>query len=141
MFLTGLNSAASVMRCEVSYWTNLHSVLDRQTDSKYFMKNRQYVAVSYDETFFVLRNDTGFYEFYALDEEYDIKLNSTLFINLNDHQKGMLTNDDKYLFVSLSNPRDKYNVAKVDIAKRTFSLVIDSDGSSDNQIDFNLFES
>jgi hypothetical protein len=61
MFLTGANSAASVMRCEVSYWPNLHSVLDRQTDMKYFLKNRQYVAVSYDETFFVLRNDTGFY--------------------------------------------------------------------------------
>jgi hypothetical protein len=140
-YLTGINSAVSIIECEISYWTNLHSILDRQTDMKYFMKSRQQIAVSYDETFFVLRNDAGFYEFYTLDEKYDVKLWSVVFINNNDHRKGMLTNDDKYLFVSLSNPRDKHDIAKIDIAAGEFSLVIDSDGSSDNQLDFTLLDS
>jgi hypothetical protein len=108
---------------------------------KYFMKARQDIAVSYDETFFVLRNETGFYEVYSLDHNYDVKIMSTVLINSNDHRKGMLTADDKYLFVSLSNPRDKHDVAKVDIATGEFTLVTDSDGSSDNQMDFTLFDS
>jgi hypothetical protein len=139
--LTGVNSAVSIDRCEISYWSNLHSVVDRQIDMKYFMKSRQQIAISYDETFFVLRNDTGFYEFYTLDEKYDVKLRTAVFVNYNDHRKGMLTNDDKYLFVSLSNPRDKHDMAKIDIAAGEFSLVIDSDGSSDNQMDFTLLDS
>jgi hypothetical protein len=52
-----------------------------------------------------------------------------------------MTDDDKYLFLAMSNPRDKHNVAKVDVAKGDFTLVIDTDGSSDNHFDFTLLAS
>jgi hypothetical protein len=88
LFLTGLNSAVSTTGCDLTYWTNFNSVVDRQTSMKYYMKGRKFVAVSYDENFFVLKNDTGFYEIYNLDDEYDVKLKSSIFVSYNDYRKG-----------------------------------------------------
>lgn len=50
MTLTGMNSAVTVGSyfCEISYWNNLNSIVSLSYDHKYYMKNRQKVAVSYD---------------------------------------------------------------------------------------------
>lgn len=50
-----------------------------------------------------------------------------------------MTTDDKYLFVSMFNSRDKHNIAKLDISEGQFTLVTEKDGSSDTFLDFNLF--
>jgi hypothetical protein len=39
----------------------------------------------------------------------------------------------------MSNPRKIHNIAKVIVAENEFVFVTDSDGISDNHIDFNLF--
>jgi hypothetical protein len=56
-------------------------------------------------------------------------------------KKGMLTNDDLSLFVSTQDvTNDKYNIFKVDIAEQKFTIIKDSDGNEDNQIDFHLLD-
>jgi hypothetical protein len=50
-----------------------------------------------------------------------------------------MTRDDKYLFVSMSNPRNKHDIVKINVEALEFTKVIDQYGSSDNQLDFNLF--
>jgi hypothetical protein len=102
------------------------------------MKLRQKVAVSYDETFFVVRNDSGFYEIYDFKDDYDVVLNQAIFIGYNDYRRGATTSDDKAFFVSMSNSRDKHNIAKVVIEEGEYDLVTDKDGSSDNHVDFAL---
>jgi hypothetical protein len=50
-----------------------------------------------------------------------------------------MTRDDKYLFVSMSNPRNKHDIVKINVEVLEFTKVIDQYGSSDNQLEFNLF--
>jgi hypothetical protein len=61
LFLTGLTTGVSTDECEISYWRNFDSVLDRTRDQKYMMEGRISVAVSYDEKTFVLRSDNNQY--------------------------------------------------------------------------------
>lgn len=95
--------------------------------------------MSYNEQFFVLRNKTGYYEFYGFDEKYEVTHLIDIFINKIPHKKGMMTNDDKYFFVSLNDPDREANVAKYDINGKKITFVADKDGSTKNQVDFHLF--
>ena len=61
-------------------------------------------------------------------------------MSYNDLKKGEMVSDDQSLFISMSNPREKYDIAKVDIKEGEYVLVTDEDGVSDNQMDFHLFD-
>ena len=59
--ITGKGKALHFKGCEIQHWDNFRNIIEENTDEKYFMTGRQYIAVSNDETFFVVRNDSGFY--------------------------------------------------------------------------------
>ena len=65
----------------------------------------------------------------------------TVFVSYNDAKKGQMASDDQSMFLSMSNPREKYDIAKLDIKEGEYVLVTDEDGVSDNQVDFHLFDS
>jgi hypothetical protein len=81
--MTGMNKGATVKWGNITYWQNFNGVIDYSYDRKYFFSSRVYVAVSYDETMFVTRHDNSNYEFYLLDEKYDIKIKQTILISYN----------------------------------------------------------
>lgn len=66
--------------------------------------------------------------------------NQTVFVSYNDAKKGQMVSDDTSMFLSMSNPRDKFDIAKIDIKEGEYVLVTDEDGVSDNQMDFHLFD-
>jgi hypothetical protein len=59
--LTGMNKGATVRFSNITYWQNFNGVIDQSYDRKYLYQNRMYVAVSYDESMFVARNDNSYY--------------------------------------------------------------------------------
>ena len=81
--MTGMNKGATVRFSNITYWQNFNGVIDRSFDRKYLYNNRIYVAVSYDESTFVGRNDNSYYEFYLLDEKNDIKIKQSILISYN----------------------------------------------------------
>lgn len=66
--------------------------------------------------------------------------NKTVFVSYNAAKKGQMVSDDTSMFISMSNPREKYDIAKLDIKEGEYVLVTDEDGTSDNQVDFHLFD-
>jgi hypothetical protein len=97
------------------------------------------VAINNNENLFVTINKSNHYELYAIDEEYDINLTSALFFNKDTLRKGAFTSDDKSLFMSMYNSNNQFRVAKVDVEANTYTFIADTEGKTDNQIDFQLF--
>lgn len=108
-------------------------------DMQSFLKGRKGIAISNDESFFATRNDSGYYEFYRIGEDLSVNRFQSLYLSFNDLKKGKLTSDDKNLFVSMTNTRNKNDIAKIDIKEGEFYLITDQFGNSDNQFDFALF--
>lgn len=103
------------------------------------MKSRVFVTTSNDETFFVLRNGSGFFEFYSLNQNYNISLRNSLFVNKYEFKSGALTADDRFLFLASYSLDNKFNVAKIDVPTQQLTFIADSDGSIETQMDFALF--
>ena len=49
----------------------------------------------------------------------------TVFVSYNDAKKGQMASDDQSMFLSMSNPREKYDIAKLDIKEGEYVLVTD----------------
>lgn len=81
--------------------------------------------MSNDETFLVTRNDSGYYEFYRIGDDFSINRFQSIYLSFNDIKKGKLTSDGKNLIVSMTNTRNKNDIAKVDIKNGEFYLVTD----------------
>ncbi len=87
--MTSLTKAISIYYERISYWQNLNEVIDYSRDPKYGLIDRQKVAISYNEYYFVMKQYTGYrYEFYHLDEQYEFSLQKSIFIDYNQHVKG-----------------------------------------------------
>lgn len=108
-------------------------------DLKDYLEGRKGIALSNDETFFAARNDSGYYEFYRIGEDFSVKSFQSVFVSSLELRKGKLTSDDKNLLVAVTDKRDKNNIAKIDIKEGKFLLITDQFGNSDNQHDFALF--
>lgn len=59
--MTGINTGVIVRWTNITYFQNFNGIIDQSYDRKYFLYYRQYVAVSYDESMFVVRTDSGYY--------------------------------------------------------------------------------
>lgn len=73
--MTGLNKAVSIYGRGIYYWENFNEIIDKSTKLKYALIDRQKIAVSYSEYYFVMRfSSNNNYEFYHLDENYEVKM-------------------------------------------------------------------
>lgn len=62
--LTGLNKGTSIYDYQLNNWQNFDEIIDESYDSKYMLKSRDKIALSYDETMLVVRNNLNYYEIY-----------------------------------------------------------------------------
>lgn len=81
--MTGVDTAIRFDYCDIEYWSNFHSIVSVSYDMKYYLRQRQKVAVSNNESFFVVRNDTGYYEFYRIGDDYDITRFQAIYVSFN----------------------------------------------------------
>ena len=82
--MTGLNKAASVYRNTLYFWENFNEVIDYSQNLKYALIDRSQVAVSYNEYYFVMRYSLTYkYEFYHLDENYEVQLKKSILVGYN----------------------------------------------------------
>lgn len=134
-----MDTAVKLVNCNIDYMSNLRSIVHVSYDMQYFLKGRRGIAISNDETFFATRNDSGYYEFYRIGEDFSVNRFQSIYLSFNDLKKGKLTSDGKNLLVSMTNTRSKNDIAKIDIKEGEFYLITDQFGNSDNQFDFALF--
>lgn len=103
------------MGCDIDYMSNLISIVHVSYDMQYYLKGRKGIAISNDETFFAARNDSGYYEFYRIGEDFSVNRFQSIYLSFNDLKKGKLTSDGKNMLVSMTNTRNKNDIAKIDI--------------------------
>lgn len=110
-----MDTGVRIFYCNIDYLSNLRSILHVSYDLQYYLKGRRGIAISNDESFFATRNDSGFYEFYRIGQDFSVDRFLSIYLSFNDLKKGKLTSDDKYLFASMTNTRSKNDIAKIDI--------------------------
>lgn len=82
--MTGMNTGVSVYNHGINFWENFNEVIDYSCDLKYALIDRRQVAVSYEEYYFVMRYSSNYnYEFYHLDEDYEVHLEKSILIGYN----------------------------------------------------------
>jgi hypothetical protein len=104
------------------------------------MPGRILVAVSNDESFVILKTNTGFYEFYSVTNNYELIFEKSVKISRYTLKKGVILTDDKTLIISICYSSAICNIVVIDVESLSFVYVADQDGSVNNQFDFHVFD-
>ena len=59
--MTGISQAVSINYYDVSYWQNFNQIIDYSFDPKYLLIDRQNIAISNNEYYFVTKNNDYYY--------------------------------------------------------------------------------
>lgn len=142
VYFNGLNSGVYLEDCVIKYISTLESIVSISYDPKNYFEKRTKIAVSYDESFFVLRSQLGFFEFYDIGEDLEISLKKSVLVGkeFSSIKKGATTTDDAFVFASMMNTRDQSDVAKVDPSTGKCTFMAGSQIATKSLLDFNLFE-